>query len=150
MFSFPLYRDPAVEHRRLRRPTSLSPPLTLSLAKTAPSQNARLKMAGLGGAGGWGGLDDDDWGLSEGQYAQLEQGAYRAIAERKASSSAASTAPAISPLPHRALSPAATVSSPLRNEHPASRVSLESRFGKVRVSSVLLLFGRGIFWQFIV
>ena len=33
----------------------------------------------------------------------------------------------------------------LRNEHPASRVSLESRFGKVRVSSVLLLFGRGIF-----
>uniref|UniRef100_A0A453AZB8 Helicase ATP-binding domain-containing protein n=1 Tax=Aegilops tauschii subsp. strangulata TaxID=200361 RepID=A0A453AZB8_AEGTS len=107
------------------------PPLTLSLAKTAPSQNARLKMAGLGGAGGWGGLDDDDWGLSEEQYAKLEQDAYRAIAERKASSSAASTAPAISPLPHRALSPAATVSSPLRNEHPASRVSLESRFGKV-------------------
>uniref|UniRef100_A0A453AZ90 SWI/SNF-related matrix-associated actin-dependent regulator of chromatin subfamily A-like protein 1 n=1 Tax=Aegilops tauschii subsp. strangulata TaxID=200361 RepID=A0A453AZ90_AEGTS len=88
-------------------------------------------MAGLGGAGGWGGLDDDDWGLSEEQYAKLEQDAYRAIAERKASSSAASTAPAISPLPHRALSPAATVSSPLRNEHPASRVSLESRFGKV-------------------
>ncbi|VAH27589.1 unnamed protein product [Triticum turgidum subsp. durum] len=88
-------------------------------------------MAGLGGAGGWGGLDDDDWGLSEEQYAKLEQDAYRAIAERKASSSAASTAPAISPHPNRALSPAATVSSPLRNEHPASRVSLESRFGKV-------------------
>ncbi|KAI5016862.1 hypothetical protein ZWY2020_037240 [Hordeum vulgare] len=89
-------------------------------------------MAGLGGAGGWGGgLDDDDWGLSEEQYDKLEQDAYRAIAERKASSSAASTAPAISPLPHRALPPAATVSSPLRNEHPASRVSLESRFGKV-------------------
>ncbi|CAM0906944.1 unnamed protein product [Alopecurus aequalis] len=90
-------------------------------------------MAGLGGAGagGWDGLDDDDWGLTEEQFDKLEQEAYRTIAERKASSAAASTAPITSPLPHRALSPATTASSPVRNDHPASRISLESRFGKV-------------------
>ena len=104
-------------------------------------------MAGLGGAGagGWDGLDDDDWGLTEEQYDKLEQEAYRTIAERKASSSAASTAPITSPLPHRALSPATTASSPVRNDHPTSRISLESRFGKVRVSSALLL-SRGVFF----
>jgi hypothetical protein len=93
------------------------------------------------GAGGWDSLDDDDWGLTEEQFDKLEQDAYRVLAERKASSSAASTAPIASPLPHRApVSPAATASSPLRNDHPASRISLESRFGKVRVSSALSLF----------
>jgi SWI/SNF-related matrix-associated actin-dependent regulator 1 of chromatin subfamily A len=133
-------------------------------------------MAGLGGAGagGWDSLDDDDdWGLTAEQFDKLEQDAYRALAERKASSSAASTAPITSPLPHRAdaerkasssaaptapitsplphraLSPASTASSPVRNEHPASRTSLESRFGKVRVSSALLL-SRGVCWGFIV
>uniref|UniRef100_A0ACD5YS90 Uncharacterized protein n=1 Tax=Avena sativa TaxID=4498 RepID=A0ACD5YS90_AVESA len=89
-------------------------------------------MAGLGGGGGgWDRLDDDDWGLTEEQFDQLEQEAYRTLAERKASSSAASTAPVTSPLSRRALSPAATSSSPVRNDHPASRISLDSRFGKV-------------------
>ncbi|XP_047065554.1 SWI/SNF-related matrix-associated actin-dependent regulator of chromatin subfamily A-like protein 1 [Lolium rigidum] len=93
-------------------------------------------MASRGGAGacagGWDSLDDDDWGLTEEQFDKLEQDAYRVLAERKASSSAASTAPIASPLPHRApVSPAATASSPVRNDHPASRISLESRFGKV-------------------
>ena len=109
-------------------------------------------MAGLGGAGagGWDSLDDDDWGLTEEQYDKLEQEAYRTIAERKASSSAASTAPITSPLPHRALSPATTASSPVRNDHPTSRISLESRFGKVRVSSALLLSPGSFLWGFIV
>ncbi|KAL5196682.1 hypothetical protein ABZP36_000194 [Zizania latifolia] len=92
-------------------------------------------MAGLGGGGGgWGGYDDDDdddWGLSAEQLDQLERDAYRKLAERKASSSAASTAPATSPLPFSARSPGAAAYSPIKNGHPASRVSLESRFGKV-------------------
>uniref|UniRef100_A0ACD5UJZ8 Uncharacterized protein n=1 Tax=Avena sativa TaxID=4498 RepID=A0ACD5UJZ8_AVESA len=89
-------------------------------------------MASLdGGGGGWDRLDDDDWGLTEEQFDQLEQEAYRTLAERKASSSAASTAPVTSPLPRRALSPASTSYSPVRNDHPASRISLDSRFGKV-------------------
>ncbi|KAL5204764.1 hypothetical protein ABZP36_009635 [Zizania latifolia] len=54
-------------------------------------------MAGLGG-GGWGGYDD--WRLSAEQLdLQLEQDAYRKLAEHKASSSTASTAPAASSLP---------------------------------------------------
>uniref|UniRef100_A0A0E0LNT7 Helicase ATP-binding domain-containing protein n=1 Tax=Oryza punctata TaxID=4537 RepID=A0A0E0LNT7_ORYPU len=92
-------------------------------------------MAGLGGGGGWGGGyddDDDDWGLSAEQLDQLERDAYRKLAERKASSSAASTAPATSPLPSRAHAPGAAAYSPVKNSHhPASRVSLESCFGKV-------------------
>uniref|UniRef100_A0A0E0EEY1 Helicase ATP-binding domain-containing protein n=1 Tax=Oryza meridionalis TaxID=40149 RepID=A0A0E0EEY1_9ORYZ len=86
-------------------------------------------MAGLGGGGGggWGGGyddDDDDWGLSAEQLDQLERDAYRKLAERKASSSAASTA--TSPLPSAAYSPVKN-----SHHHPASRVSHESCFGKV-------------------
>ncbi|KAL6657041.1 hypothetical protein ACP70R_004821 [Stipagrostis hirtigluma subsp. patula] len=99
-------------------------------------------MAGLGGAGGgWGGYDDDDdWGLSAEQLDQIERDAIRQLAERKASSSAASTAPApalppspapVSPLPSRATAPAAVATSPLGSSHPAARASLEARFGKV-------------------
>ncbi|KQK15029.1 SWI/SNF-related matrix-associated actin-dependent regulator of chromatin subfamily A-like protein 1 [Brachypodium distachyon] len=93
-------------------------------------------MTGLGGAGAGGFDDDDDWGLTEEQLDKLERDSYRVLAERKASSSTSSTAPATSPLPNPALSPAARVSSPLRNDvHPASRVSLESRFGKAESPS---------------
>ncbi|ONM59985.1 chromatin remodeling factor18 [Zea mays] len=101
-------------------------------------------MAGLsGGGGGWGGYDDDDWGLSAEQLDQMERDAIRQLAERKASASAASTAPipasplgATSPLPSRATVPAAAVSSPLGGNHPATRASLEARFGKVRVEAL--------------
>lgn len=100
-------------------------------------------MAGLsGGGGGWGGYDDDDWGLSAEQLDQMERDAIRQLAERKASASAASTAPipasplgATSPLPSRATVPAAAVSSPLGGNHPATRASLEARFGKVEALS---------------
>ncbi|CAN6226255.1 unnamed protein product [Urochloa humidicola] len=98
-------------------------------------------MAGLGGAGGggWGGYyDDDDWGLSPEQLDQIERDAIRQLAERKASSSAASPAPAlgaVSPLPSRATAPAAVPSSPLAGNHPAARASLEARFGKVEALS---------------
>ncbi|CAN6185096.1 unnamed protein product [Urochloa humidicola] len=98
-------------------------------------------MAGLGGAGGggWGGYyDDDDWGLSAEQLDQIERDAIRQLAERKASSSAASPAPAlgaVSPLPSRATAPAAVPSSPLAGNHPAARASLEARFGKVEALS---------------
>jgi SWI/SNF-related matrix-associated actin-dependent regulator of chromatin subfamily A-like protein 1 len=110
-------------------------------------------MAGLsGGGGGWGGYDDDDWGLSAEQLDQMERDAIRQLAERKASASAASTAPipasplgATSPLPSRATVPAAAVSSPLGGNHPATRASLEARFGKVRVLSAPLLI-----WGFLV
>ncbi|RCV14180.1 hypothetical protein SEVIR_2G417000v4 [Setaria viridis] len=99
-------------------------------------------MAGLGG-GGWGGYyDDDDWDLSAEQLDQIERDAIRQLAERKASSSAASTAPvpapalgAVSPLPSRATAPAAAASSPLGGNHPAARASLEARFGKVEALS---------------
>uniref|UniRef100_A0A0D9X1X8 Helicase C-terminal domain-containing protein n=1 Tax=Leersia perrieri TaxID=77586 RepID=A0A0D9X1X8_9ORYZ len=89
-------------------------------------------MAGFGG----GGYDDDDWGLSAEQLDQLERDAYSKLAERKASSSAASTAPATSPLPSRARAPeAAAYSSPVRNnQHPAARVALDSCFGKGNLS----------------
>jgi len=105
-------------------------------------------MAGLSGGGGWGGYcDDDDWGLSAEQLDQMERDAIRQLAERKASASAASTAPvpasplgATSPLPSRATAPAAAVSSPLGGNHPAARASLEARFGTVRVFSAPLLF----------
>lgn len=107
-------------------------------------------MAGLsgGGGGGWGGYyDDDDWGLSAEQMDQMERDAIRQLAERKASASAASTAPvppspigATSPLPSRTAAPAAAVSSPLGGNHPAARASLEARFGTVRVFSTPLLF----------
>ncbi|PUZ73106.1 hypothetical protein GQ55_2G448200 [Panicum hallii var. hallii] len=101
-------------------------------------------MAGLdgGGGGGWGGYDDDDWGLSAEQLDQIERDAIRQLAERKASSSAASTAPvtapalgAVSPLPSRATAPAAAASSPLGGNHPAARASLEARFVKVEAVS---------------
>ncbi|TVU37669.1 hypothetical protein EJB05_10996 [Eragrostis curvula] len=101
-------------------------------------------MAGFGsgaGAGGWGGYDDDDdWGLTAEQLDQIERDAIRQLAERKASSAAASTAPApalapASPLPTRAPVPATVPSSPLGGNHPAARASLEARFGKVESRS---------------
>ncbi|CAN6199966.1 unnamed protein product [Urochloa humidicola] len=98
-------------------------------------------MAGLGGAGGggWGGYyDDDDWGLSAEQMDQIERDAIRQLAERKASSSAASPGPslgAVSPLPSRATAPPAVPSSPLAGNHPAARASLEARLGKVEALS---------------
>ncbi|OEL22849.1 DNA annealing helicase and endonuclease ZRANB3 [Dichanthelium oligosanthes] len=113
-------------------------------------------MAGLGGGGGggggdWGGYyDDDDWGLSAEQLDQIERDAIRQLAERKASSSAASTAPApvpepalgtISPLASRSTMPAAAASSPLGGNHSAARASLEARFGKVRVPPRCCCFG---------
>ncbi|CAL5061495.1 unnamed protein product [Urochloa decumbens] len=114
-------------------------------------------MADAGG-GGWGGYyDDDDWGLSSEQLDQIERDAIRQLTERKASSSAASTAPsparvlgavsplpsratatglgAVSPIPSRATAPAAAPSSPLAGNHPAARASLEARFGKVEALS---------------
>lgn len=107
------------------------------------SKNARPKMAGCGS--GAGGYDDyyDDWEVfTAEQLDQLEQDAIRQLAERKASSAAASTArapalPPVSPLPPRSPAPA-TVSTPLPSSpfgsnHPAARASLEARFGKVRV-----------------
>jgi SWI/SNF-related matrix-associated actin-dependent regulator 1 of chromatin subfamily A len=109
-------------------------------------------MAGLGG-GGWGGYyDDDDWGLSAEQLDQIERDAIRQLAERKASSSGASTAPvpapapamvAVSPLPSRATARAATASSPVGGNHPAARASLEARFGKVRASPLRCCFAGG-------
>ncbi|KAK3127822.1 hypothetical protein QOZ80_7AG0578840 [Eleusine coracana subsp. coracana] len=98
-------------------------------------------MAGFGtgaGAGGYGAHydDDDDWGLTAEQMDQLERDAIRQLAERKASSAAASTAPAralapASPLPSRAPVPPTAASSPLGGNHPAARASLEARFDKV-------------------
>ncbi|KAF8774895.1 hypothetical protein HU200_005187 [Digitaria exilis] len=97
-------------------------------------------MAAHGAGGGWGYGDDDDWGLSAEQLDQIERDAIRQLAERKASSAAASTARspasalgAISPLPSRATAPAAAATSPFGANHPAARASLEARFGKVRV-----------------
>ncbi|EEE67662.1 hypothetical protein OsJ_25277 [Oryza sativa Japonica Group] len=55
-------------------------------------------MAGLGGGWGGGYDDDDDWGLSAEQLDQLERDAYRKLAERKASSSAASNRHFAAPL----------------------------------------------------
>nr|CAB3455083.1 unnamed protein product [Digitaria exilis] len=101
-------------------------------------------MAAHGGGGGWGydDDDDDDWGLSAEQLDQIERDAIRQLAERKASSAAASTAPspasalgAISPLPSRATAPAAAATSPLGANHPATRASLEARFGKIEAVS---------------
>jgi hypothetical protein len=111
-------------------------------------------MAGLDG-GGWGGYDDDDddWGLSAEQLDQIERDAIRQLAERKASSSAASTAPvtapalgAVSPLPSRATAPAAAASSPLGGNHPAARASLEARFVKVRVFPPFCCLGGFSYW----
>ncbi|KAL6841754.1 hypothetical protein ACP4OV_028266 [Aristida adscensionis] len=107
-------------------------------------------MAGHGGAGGgWGGyVVDDDWGLTGEQLDQIERDAIRQIAERKASSAAASTAAApfparapapASPLPFRPATPAAVPSSPLGGNHPAARASLEARFGQVAPVSPLRL-----------
>ncbi|RLN36250.1 DNA annealing helicase and endonuclease ZRANB3 [Panicum miliaceum] len=113
-------------------------------------------MAGLdgGGGGGWGGYyDNDDWGLSAEQLDQIERDAIRQLAERKASSSAASTAPvtapalgAVSPLPSRATAPAAAASSPLGGNHPAARVSLEARFGKHQCNGSVTHYGQ-FFWD---
>lgn len=131
---------PRSEHPpNLKKPLVLPPIPLKKLASKRPP-----KMAGPGGeGGGWGGYDDDDdWGLSAEQLDQIERDAIRQLAERKASSAAASTSPApapssalgaISPLPSRATAPAAAATSPLGANHPAARASLEARFGKVRV-----------------
>nr|CAB3458727.1 unnamed protein product [Digitaria exilis] len=99
-------------------------------------------MAAHGAGGGWGYGDDDDWGLSAEQLDQIERDAIRQLAERKASSAAASTARspasalgAISPLPSRATAPAAAATSPFGANHPAARASLEARFGKIEAVS---------------
>lgn len=126
------YYSPSSENPQIPSPARACALNFLGEEKISPWREPRPRMAGLGGGWGGGYDDDDDWGLSAEQLDQLERDAYRKLAERKASSSAASTA--TSPLPSAAYSPVKN-----SHHHPASRVSQESCFGKVRVSSPLSL-----------
>jgi hypothetical protein len=118
------YYSPSSENPQIPSPARARALNFLGEEKISPWREPRPRMAGLGGGWGGGYDDDDDWGLSAEQLDQLERDAYRKLAERKASSSAASTA--TSPLPSAAYSPVKN-----SHHHPASRVSQESCFGKV-------------------